>query len=93
MESQMAFLDCPAYLDEAGSARCLLPAHVQDRYTVRSSNGPVESARIRCPAGHCFNGPVEFLTLEPAPEMGNRPPAGNAHCGTLISAAARSTSR
>jgi hypothetical protein len=25
---------------------------------------PLESAMIRCPAGHWFNGPIEFLTWE-----------------------------
>jgi hypothetical protein len=36
---------------------------VEDWYTVESTSGPLESARIRCPCGHGFNGPVEFLTL------------------------------
>jgi hypothetical protein len=27
-----------------------------------STDGPLESARIRCPDGHMFNGPVESLT-------------------------------
>jgi hypothetical protein len=57
------FLDCPAYLDRHGTVRCGLPAEVEDRYTVRSSDGPMESARIRCPRGHWFNGPIEFLAL------------------------------
>jgi hypothetical protein len=29
-----------------------------------STSGPLESAMIRCPAGHWFNGPIEFLTWE-----------------------------
>jgi hypothetical protein len=63
------FLDCPAYLDEHGATRCGLPAEVQDRYLARSSDGPLESARIRCPRGHWFNGPIEFLTWDKgAPE-------------------------
>jgi hypothetical protein len=61
-ENQMMFLDCPAYLDEDGTQRCGLPAGVSDRYTMRSTSGPLESARIRCPVGHWFNGPIEFLT-------------------------------
>ena len=60
----MMFLDCPAYLDADGTARCGLPAEVRRRYTLRSTGGPVESAMIMCPAGHCFNGPLEFLTWE-----------------------------
>ncbi len=58
------FLDCPAYLDEAGAARCGLPAAVEYRYTVESTDGPVESAKIRCPGGHWFNGPLASLTWD-----------------------------
>jgi hypothetical protein len=62
MNAEMMFLDCPAYLNRQGTARCGLPAEVQDRYTMTSTDGPLESARIRCPEGHMFNGPVESLT-------------------------------
>ncbi len=62
------FLDCPAYLDRSGSVRCGLPAEVEDRYVMGSTDGPLESARIRCPRGHRFNGPVESLTLEERPD-------------------------
>ena len=58
----MMFLDCPAYLDEDGTERCGLPAEVTDRFTMRSTSGPLECARIRCPVGHWFNGPIESLT-------------------------------
>jgi hypothetical protein len=58
----MMFLDCPAYLDQDGAARCGLPAEVRSWFTMDSSKGPLESAMIRCPAGHWFNGPIEFLT-------------------------------
>ena len=64
METSVAFLDCPAYMDKRGAARCGLPAEVEYRYTVRSSDGPLESAKIRCPRGHWFNGPIEFLTWD-----------------------------
>jgi hypothetical protein len=60
----MMFLDCPAYLDEEGAVRCGLPAEVRSRFTMSSSDGPLESAMIRCPSGHCFNAPIEFLTLK-----------------------------
>ncbi len=60
----MMFLDCPAYMDTDGVARCGLPAHVQYRYTVSSTDGPLESVKIRCPRGHWFNGPVEFLAWD-----------------------------
>jgi hypothetical protein len=29
-----------------------------------STDGPLESAMIRCPAGHVFNGPIEFLSYD-----------------------------
>jgi hypothetical protein len=60
----MMFLDCPAYLDRDGAARCGLPAEVRCRSTMRSTDGPVESAMIRCPAGHYFNGTIESLTWD-----------------------------
>ena len=63
MDASVMFVDCPAYMDQTGSVRCGLPAEVQGRYVMRSTDGPLESAQIRCPRGHCFNGPVESLTL------------------------------
>jgi len=60
----MMFLDCPAYLDHGRTVRCGLPAEVRCRFTMRSTGGPVESAMIRCPAGHWFSGPIESLTWE-----------------------------
>lgn len=63
------FMDCPAYLDKAGSVRCGLPAEVEDAYLMRSTDGPLGSARIRCPRGHWFNGPVESLTLAGDPGL------------------------
>jgi hypothetical protein len=62
MQSQMTFLDCPAYFDEQGSVRCGLPAEVEYRYTQGSTGDQLESAKIRCLRGHWFNGPIEFLT-------------------------------
>jgi hypothetical protein len=60
----MMFLDCPAYLDAERTVRCGLPAEVRCRFTIRSTDGPLESAMIRCPAGHWFNGPIESFALE-----------------------------
>ena len=65
MGASAMFLDCPAYMDKTGSVRCGLPAEVEGRYLMTSTDGPLESARIRCPRGHWFNGPVESLTLDP----------------------------
>ena len=66
------FLDCPAFLDKKGACRCGLPAEVEDQYTMRSTDGPVEMLRIRCPAGHWFNAPAESLVL-PVPTALPRP--------------------
>jgi hypothetical protein len=60
----MMFLDCPACLDQDGALRCGLPAEVRCRFTMRSSDGPVESAMIRCPVGHYFCGAIESLTWD-----------------------------
>ncbi len=62
METDVMFLDCPAYLDAPRAARCGLPAEVEDRYAARSTDGPLECARIRCPRGHQFNATIESLT-------------------------------
>jgi len=64
MDTSVMFVDCPAYLDSGTAARCGLPAAVEYRYTVSSTDGPLESAKIRCPRGHCFNGPLESLTWD-----------------------------
>jgi hypothetical protein len=66
MDADMMFLDCPAYRDRQGTARCGLPAEVEYWYQVRSTDGSLESARIRCPADHVFNGPLESLTCSRA---------------------------
>jgi hypothetical protein len=34
---------------------------------MNSTDGALESARIRCPRGHWFNGPIDSLTLERRP--------------------------
>jgi hypothetical protein len=60
----MMFLDCPAYLDQDGAIRCGLPAEVRCHFTMRSTGRPLESAMIRCPAGHHFTGPLESLTWD-----------------------------
>jgi hypothetical protein len=67
MKGQTMFLVCPAYLDTDGTRRCGLPAEVETRYTMRSTDGPLESAKIRCPRNHWFNGPIEFLTVQEQP--------------------------
>jgi hypothetical protein len=61
---QVMFLDCPAYLDQDGALRCGLPAEVRYRFTMRSSDGPLEAAMIRCPSGHYFCAAIESLTWD-----------------------------
>jgi hypothetical protein len=61
VEGEAMLVDCPAFLGHHG-ARCGLPAEVEARYTFRSTDGPLESAKIRCPRGHWFNGLIESLT-------------------------------
>ena len=70
------FIDCPAYLDQTGAARCGLPAAVEYRYTVRSTDGPLESVKIRCPRGHGFNGPLESMLWDKAPAAIPQPGQG-----------------
>jgi hypothetical protein len=41
------FVDCPAYLDAHGLARCGLPAEIQDPYLILSTDGPLQSARCQ----------------------------------------------
>ena len=53
MATDPIFIDCPA---------CGLPAEIEHRYRLQSTDGPLDSARVRCPRGHWFNGPLEFLT-------------------------------
>jgi len=71
----MMYLDCPAYLDHRGAVRCGLPAEIRCRFTMRSTDGPIESAMIRCPAGHCFTGAIESLTWD-GKDTHDRGPAG-----------------
>ena len=74
----MTFLDCPAYLSHDGQTRCGLPAEIINRYTLRSTDEPVECATIRCPSLHRFNGPFYSLAL-PHPSAGNQQGSDQAH--------------
>jgi hypothetical protein len=85
MVHQPMFLDCPAYLDESGVVRCALPADVKRRYVARSTSGLVEHVVIRCPVGHLFNAPIEFIHMPTrpgmAPEMFGRAPLESHNAG------------
>jgi hypothetical protein len=76
VDGSVEFVDCPAYSDKHGTIRCGLPAEVEDRYTMASTDGPLDSARIRCPRGHWFNGPIEAFYWESGPA--GQPPARSA---------------
>ena len=67
MDTGATFLDCPAYVDKQRTARCGLPAMVEYRYTIRSTEQVLDAVKIRCPRGHWFNGPVEALTAAESP--------------------------
>jgi hypothetical protein len=64
METDVMFIDCPAFLNRTGTARCGLPAEIEELYCLQSTDGPLDSARVRCPRGHWFNGPLESLILD-----------------------------
>jgi len=77
MEREVTYMDCPAYMDEQGHVRCGLPAEVEHRYTMDSTDGPLESAQIRCPLGHWFSGPVDRCGGNgPVPDPGPGPRPG-----------------
>ena len=67
MNTQVTFVDCPAYMDRHGTARCGLPVALEYRYTVSSADGPLQAARIRCLRGHWFNAPIQALTVQNCP--------------------------
>ena len=62
MDDQAMLVDCPAFLGRDGTVRCGLPAVVEMWYTIGSTDGLLEGARIRCPRGHWFNGLIEALS-------------------------------
>jgi hypothetical protein len=70
MDANAIFLDCPAYIDRDGTERCGLPAEVQDRYTLGSTDGAVTGLKVRCPKGHWFSGAVDALLPSLAHERG-----------------------
>jgi hypothetical protein len=53
-----------------------LPAVVEDRYSIRSTDGMLDGVRIRCPRGHWFLGPVDALTVPERPRAFVRAVAG-----------------
>jgi hypothetical protein len=59
-------MDAATY--EIDSSHVPIPFHPDDvldvirSYTMQSTDGPLDSVMIKCPSGHWFNGPLEFLT-------------------------------
>jgi hypothetical protein len=82
-EGRARFLDCPAYLSNNPAARCGLPAEVEAQYVMRSTDGLLECARIRCPRGHWFNGPIESLAI-PGQLAGSAVSAGPAGTSSSV---------
>lgn len=85
MDPNVNFLECPEYLDDVSRVRCGLPAEVLCRYNVESTDGPLQSAKISCPRGHWFNGPIESLTWVEHPDTAICD-AKDAHNGEVASA-------
>jgi hypothetical protein len=73
-EAPMMLFTCPAYLDQDSTVRCGLPAEVRCRFTMHSTGGPLDSVMTRCPAGHCFTGPIESLTWGRPDSTGSHDP-------------------
>jgi hypothetical protein len=65
--SDLATTPCPEVIGGDRAVRCGLPAEVEERYSVGSTDGPLEGIRIRCPRGHWFNGLIESLTTPGQP--------------------------
>jgi hypothetical protein len=76
MDTGVTFLDCPEYLDRHGTTRCGLPAMVEYRYSIRSTEGMLDGVKIRCPRGHWFLGPIDALTMPARPKEAVRAVAG-----------------
>jgi hypothetical protein len=45
---------------------CTAPAMIIDRWTWRSTNGPVEHVKTRCARGHWFTPTLDALAAQPA---------------------------
>jgi len=62
-----ATMPCPEVIGGDRAVRCGLPAEVEARYSVGSTDGQLDSVRIRCPRGHYFNGLIESLATPEQP--------------------------
>jgi hypothetical protein len=80
VRTDTTLLDCPAFLDDDNFVRCGLPAEVEYRHTVTTTDGPLEMVKISCLRRHWFIGLVETLTVKP-------PLISPGHNGTATAAA------
>lgn len=46
---------------------CTAPAMIIDRWTWRSTDGPLEHVKTRCARGHWFTPVLDALAAQPAP--------------------------
>lgn len=56
-----------AVLEIVGCPDCEAPAEVAERFTLASTDGPVDHVAVLCPAGHRFRMPAEGLSAPADP--------------------------
>jgi hypothetical protein len=61
---RLTVLDMHAVL--CPNPRCAGPAHIEDRWTLESTDGQVDMVKIRCSAGCWYTLPAEDLSPAPA---------------------------
>jgi hypothetical protein len=57
----------PADVIACPDPTCRAPARIVDRWTWRSTDGPLEHVKTGCERGHWFTSTVESLDLAPVP--------------------------
>ena len=58
---------------------CRAPAMVVDRWTWRSTDGPLEHVKTMCVRGHWFTAPLDAVAAQPAPPPPVAPRLGKAN--------------
>ena len=58
---------------------CPAPATIIDRWTWRSTGGPVEHVKTRCARGHWFTPTLDALAAQPTPPPPAAPPLRQAN--------------
>jgi len=72
VDSQIEFVECPAYVDDDGTLRCGLPAEVLDRFSLWSTDGWLAAAVIACPVNHRFSAPLDALHVPDCPKRSDQ---------------------